>query len=131
MEQEKNPVYKDESYGQYRELFYNYNPDGNFETTVHFHEEADRLAMQQAWDTINERIEEAHRQVLEGKVSPIVYYMEKILVDPLNLSMAVGISLWRVKRHFKPHVFNKLKIKTLQKYADAFNISLEQLKNVE
>jgi hypothetical protein len=36
---------------------------------------------------------------------------------------------WRVKRHFKPEVFAKLNDKTLQKYADAFDISIAELKN--
>jgi hypothetical protein len=47
------------------------------------------------------------------------------------LSMMAGISLWRVKRHLKPRVFKRLSEKTLQKYAEAFNISIEELKNVK
>ena len=35
---------------------------------------------------------------------------------------------WRVKRHFKPRVFKKLSAKVLQKYADAFEISVAELK---
>jgi hypothetical protein len=57
--------------------------------------------------------------------------MEKNLADPLNLSMMAGISLWRVKWHQRPGVFKRLKEKTLRKYADAFNISVDQLKKVE
>ena len=64
-----------------------------------------------------------------GKVSPVVYYMEKNLLDPLNLSMMAGIDVWRVKWHFRPGVFKRLPNKILQKYADAFNISVDQLKN--
>ena len=73
----------------------------------------------------------AKDQVLAGKVSPVVYYMEKNLLDPLSLSMLSGISLWRVKRHFKPFVFKRLREKTLLKYAATFNISLDKLKKVE
>jgi hypothetical protein len=124
-------IYKDKRYGQYRELFYNYDNTGQFEKTVGFHGETDRVSLQQAWDLFHDRIEEARVKVLEGKASPIVYYMEKILADPLNLSMMAGISLWRVKRHFKPRVFNRLSEKTLRKYAEAFNVSIEELKNVK
>ena len=131
MEKEKNPVYKDNRMGQYRELLYNYNPDGNFERNVSFHGEPDRVALEQAWDFFNERTEEARQKVLSGKASPIVFYMEKIFTDPLNLSMMVGISFWRVKRHFKPGVFKKLNDKTLLKYAEVFYVSVEQLKKVE
>jgi hypothetical protein len=38
---------------------------------------------------------------------------------------------WRVKRHLKPTVFKSLSDSILKKYADAFNISIEELKNVD
>ncbi|MCX6306866.1 MAG: hypothetical protein NT040_18015 [Bacteroidetes bacterium] len=131
MEENYNPVYKDKSYGQYRELSYSYQDGGKFEKTVGFHDETDRLVLQQAWDLFRERIEDARQRVLAGKASPVVYYMEKNLLDPLNLSMMAGISLWRVKWHFKPNVFKRLSAKTLQKYAEAFNITIDQLKKVD
>jgi hypothetical protein len=131
MEQESNSVYKDNRFGKYRELLYSYGADGNYEKTVGMHDTADRVVLQQAWDLFNDRIEEARQKVLSGKVSPIVYYMEKILADPLNLSMMAGISSWRVKWHFRPKVFARLSDKTLQKYAEAFNITVEQLKTVQ
>jgi hypothetical protein len=131
MEENPNPVYKDKAYGQYRELSYSYGDAGQFEKTVGFHGEADRVILQQAWDLFKERIEDARQRVLSGKVSPVVFYMEKNLLDPLNLSMMAGISVWRVKWHFKPGVFKRLSEKTLKKYADAFNITIEQLKKIE
>ena len=131
MEETPNPVYKDKAYGQFRELSYSYQEDGTFGKTVGFHDEADRLVLQQAWDLFKERIEDARQRVHAGKVSPVVYYMEKNLLDPMNLSMMAGISLWRVKWHFKPSVFGRLKEKTLQKYATAFNITIDQLKKVD
>ncbi len=131
MEENLNPVYKDKAYGQHRELSYSYGDGGTFEKTVGFHGEADRLILQQAWDLFHERIEEARQRVLAGKASPVVYFMEKNLLDPMNLSMMAGISLWRVKWHFKPGVFKRLNDKTLQKYAEAFNITVDQLRKIE
>ncbi len=131
MDENQNPVYKDKAYGQFRELSYSYKDGGNFEKTVGFHDQVDRLVLQQAWDLFHERIEEAKQRVLAGEVSPIVYYMEKNLLDPLNLSMMAGFSVWRVKWHFRPGVFKRLKEATLQKYAVAFNITIDQLKKVE
>lgn len=131
MEDNSNPVYKDQRHGQSKELLYSYDKDGQFQRTVGFHGEPDRIILQQAWDHFNERIEDARQRVLAGKASPIVYYMEKFLADPLNLSMMAGISIWRVKWHMRPGVFKRLNEKTLKKYADAFNISIEQLKKVD
>jgi len=130
MEENNNPVYKDERYGQYRELLYYYNDEGKFEKKVGFHGEPDRVILQQAWDLFAERIEEARQKVLAGKASPIAYYMEKTLLDPMNLGLSAGISLWRVKLHLKPGPFKRLGEKTLRKYAEAFNITIEELKNV-
>ncbi len=131
MANEQNPVYKDERYGQYRELLYSYDKDGNFKKDVGFHGEPDRVILQQAWDLFNERAEEARKKVLEGKASPILYYMEKNLLNPMDLSMHAGVSLWRVKFHLKPKSFSRLSEKTLKKYAEAFNITVDQLKKVE
>jgi hypothetical protein len=131
MENETTPVYKDDRYGQSRELFYFYEEGGNYEKKVGYHPDGSRIILQQAWDLFNERIEEAKQKALAGKVSPVVYYMEKTLVSPLDLSMHTGISLWRVKRHFKPRVFKRLNDKTLAKYAEVFKVSIDQLKNIE
>ena len=79
----------------------------------------------------NERIEEAKQKVLAGKASPVVYYMEKILADPMNLSMMAGIPIWKVKLHFRPYFFKRMSEKSRKKYAEAFNISVDQLDHVE
>jgi hypothetical protein len=131
MEKESNPVYKDDSYGQYRELFYSYGDDGHFEKTVGFHGEPDRITLQQAWDFFNERTEEARQKVLAGKVSPVVYYMEKNLTDPMNLSMMAGIPIWKVKLHLKPWFFKRMGERNMKKYAEAFNITVDKLNKVE
>ncbi len=131
MEKNTDPVYKDERYGKSRELIYSYGQDGNFEKKVEFHGETVRVVAQQAWDLFNERIEEARKKVKAGKASPLVYYMEKSLADPSTLAGMAGIQLWRVKWHFRPGVFKRLNEGTLKKYAEAFQISIDQLKVVE
>jgi len=131
MEENSNPVYKDQRYGKSREMLYSYDQKGQFEKKVDFHGESVRVVAQQAWDLFNERIEEARQKVLAGKVSPVVYYMEKNLADPLTLSKMAGISVWRVKWHFRPRVFMRLNEKTLKKYAEAFQISIKQLKEIQ
>jgi hypothetical protein len=131
MEDEAKTVYKNQAYGQFRELFYSYDTDGKFEKSVGYHGESDRVTLQQAWDLFGERTEEARQKVKAGKASPILYYMEKTMVTAMDLSMHAGINVWRIKRHLKPKVFKRLNEKTLNKYAVAFNISLDQLKNVD
>jgi len=80
-------------------------------------------------DDISERMELAKADIKAGKSSPIVYFMEASKMDLGILASYVGMWQWRVKRHFKPAVFAGLSNKTLQKYADAFDIGIDQLKN--
>jgi len=117
--------------GKYNELFYSYDQEGQYDKRVGVHDNSDTLFINQFWEVSRERIEKIRQKAIAGEISPVAYYMEKNLLDPLSLSMQTGISLWRVKRHFKPLVFRRLSDTILQKYAQVFMISVEQLKRVE
>lgn len=47
------------------------------------------------------------------------------------LAAYVGMWQWRVKRHFRPKKFKTLSETVLKKYADAFGISVDELKNFD
>ena len=51
-------------------------------------------------------------------------------MDFVILSGYTGIWKWRIKRHLKPSVFNSLPNKVLSKYAKAFEITIDELKQV-
>ncbi|WP_291149079.1 hypothetical protein [Flavobacterium sp. UBA7680] len=129
---EKDKVPQDKSNltkNNVKELLYATDENGNYTTTLSTGWEPKTIALSNSIDEINERIAEAKQQVLDGEVSPIVYFMEVNKMDLTILSSYVGLWKWRVKRHFKPSVFAKLNDKILQKYADTFEISIEELKN--
>jgi hypothetical protein len=54
--------------------------------------------------------------------------MNKYFMDLPALAAGMGLAKWRVKRHFKPKVFNKLNNEMLQRYADFFNLDATELK---
>lgn len=112
-----------------RELYYATDKEGNYTTELSTGWEPKTIALSNSIQEIQERIDLAKQQVLDGKVSPLVYYMELHRMDPGILAGYMDMWVWRVKRHFKPGVFNTLKSGTLKKYADIFEISPEQLKN--
>lgn len=114
-----------------KELLYATDENGDYTTTLSTGWEPKTIALSNSIDEINERIAEAKQQVEIGEVSPICYYMELNKMDLTILSSYVGMWKWRVKRHFKPSVFSKLSNTTLQKYADAFEISIAELKNIK
>jgi hypothetical protein len=112
-----------------KELVYATDEDGNYTTTLSSGWEPKTIALSNSLDEINERIAIAKLQVLNGEVSPILYFMELNKMDISILSSYVGKWKWIVKRHFKPSVFIRLNERTLQKYADTFNISITELQN--
>lgn len=114
-----------------KELVYATDEDGNYTTALSTGWEPKAIALSNAIDDIKERAEEAKLKVQIGEISPICYYMELNKMDLTILAGYVGMWKWRVKRHFNPAIFAKLNDKILQKYADAFEISIAELKNIK
>jgi hypothetical protein len=132
MEKEKVPQDKSNlTKNNVKELLYATDENGNYTTTLSTGWEPKTIALSNSIDDINERIAEAKMQVETGEASPIYYYMELNKMDLTILASYVGLWKWRVKRHFKPEVFAKLNDKILKKYADAFDISVDELKNIK
>lgn len=112
-----------------RELCYATDEDGNYKTALSAGWKPKEIALDTALEDIKERTEEARLAVIAGELSPIAYYMELSKMDLPVLAGYVGMWQWRVKRHCKPSVFAKMNDKLLGKYAEAFNISIDELKN--
>jgi len=87
-------------------------------------------ALDVAWGDIEKRIAAAKQKVLDNEASPLLFFMEYRLMDAAILAGYTGFWQWQVKRHLKPEVFNKLSSQKLQKYAEAFNVSVEDLKSM-
>ncbi len=114
----------------FRELCYAVDENGEYTTENSTGWEPKTVALNNAIDDINERITDAKNRVIAGETSPIEYYMELHKMDVGILASYVGFWQWKVKRHFKPSVFKKLNDKTLNKYAEVFDISVEELQNI-
>ena len=115
----------------FKELCYAVDENGQYTTVNSTGWNPKKIALDNAIEEINKRIEDAKNRVLKNQTSPIEYYMELHKMDLPILASYVGLWKWRVKRHFKPKVFKKLSQKTLQKYANVFEISIDQLKHIE
>ena len=112
-----------------KELCYATDENGNYTTALSSGWEPKTIALENSIQDINERVEQARNEVKAGISSPIVYFMEVHKMDWNILASYVGMWVWRVKRHGKPSVFKKLNDKIMAKYAEAFEISVETLKN--
>jgi len=87
-------------------------------------------ALDVAWKDVEERIALAKQKVLNGEASPLLFFMEYRLMDIGILSDYTGYWKWQIKRHLKPEVFKNLSERKLQKYAEAFNVTAEDLKTM-
>lgn len=115
----------------FRELCYAVDENGEYITENSTGWDPKTIALDNAIKDIEERVNDAKQRVLNNDTSPIEYFMELHKMDIGILASYVGFWKWRVKRHFKPSVFKKLKPKTLQKYADAFDITIDELRQID
>lgn len=111
------------------EVLYVTDENDNYTTANSIGWDAKKAALEESMELIHERIEEAKQDVANHKVSPIIYFMELNKMDLQVLAAYVGMWQWRVKRHAKPKIFKTLSESVLKKYADAFGISVDELKN--
>ena len=126
----KNEVPQDDEglqQGKFRDVCYVVDENGNYTTELSTGWSPKNEAMKQAWEEVNEKVEEARRDVLSGKSSILAWHMEKNIMAVKLLSQYTGIPSRKIRKHLKPGSFSALDSATLQKYADAFNISLEEL----
>ena len=82
------------------------------------------------WDVKIKALDVAWSDIENNEASPLLYFMELKLMDIQILSAYTRFWKWQVKRHLKPGVFEKLSVGKLQKYATAFDVTVEELKNV-
>lgn len=113
-----------------KEVVYAVDKNGKYTTELSTGWKVKSTALDLAWEDIQQRIENARQKVLQNLASPILYFMELRLMDPAIVSAYTGFWRWTIKQHLKPAVFNKLSQKKLQLYADAFNVTVEELKTM-
>ena len=78
----------------------------------------------------SQELETIRQQVLAGQLSPLDYHMQINLFDVKLLSSYTGIPKRLIKKHLKPENFNQLDEETLKKYAEVFEITIQDLKEI-
>lgn len=103
---------------------------GNYVTELSTGWEVKVTALDAAWQDIEQRVKDAKQKVLNNEVSPLLFFMELRLMDIGIVAAYTGFWKWTIKRHLKPALFKKLPDRTLKIYADAFNVTVEELKTM-
>ena len=130
MKKENVPQYDENLLNGIKEIQYAVDENGNYTEVKSSGWEPKNSALKQAVNLVDEIIEDARQQVLEGEKSPIFFYMYLKQMDLKILKEESGFSKFMIRRHFKPLIFKKLSNVTLNKYAEVFGVQKEQLCNV-
>ena len=113
-----------------KEVCYATDDSGKYVTELSKGWDIKITALDVAWQDIEGRIAAAREKVLNGEHSPLLFFMERGLMDIGILAGYTGFWKWQIKRHLKPDVFRKLPQRKIQRYAEVFNISVDDLKNM-
>ncbi len=113
-----------------KEVCYAVDGSGKYVTELSRGWEIKINALDVAWNDIEGRKATAKEKVFRNEVSPLLFFMERALMDITILAGYTGFWKWQIKRHLRPEVFNKLSDKKLQRYADVFNVGIEDLKSM-
>ena len=113
-----------------KEVVYAVDSSGKYSTELSTGWDVKTKALDLAWKDIEKRIEAARQKVSNNQASPILYFLELRLMDMGILAAYTGFWKWTIKKHLKPTAFKNLSQQKLQKYANAFNVSVEELKTM-
>lgn len=106
---------------------YALNSKGEYELIPDFVWQPVNVVNHQAWQEIEKNIAASKNKIAAGRVSCLHYYMTASQMDTGLLAQYTGQPRWKVCLHLLPFIFNRLSAKTLQKYAELYKISPEDL----
>ena len=113
-----------------KEVYYATDESGKYVTELSKGWEIKIKALDAAWEEIKIRMAKAREKIANKEASPLLFFMERDLMDISILADYTGFWKWQIKRHLVPEVFENLPDKKLKRYADVFNVRIEDLKNL-
>lgn len=117
--------------GKLAKLYYATDEKGHYVKVNSIGWEPETVAMQQAWDVVNDEVEEALQKVIAGKASPLLYFIKKNIMTIPMVAGYAGSFGFMVRLHCLPFFFDRLSRKKLEKYAYTFRITVEELIDIE
>jgi hypothetical protein len=117
--------------GKIRDVCYVVDKDGHYTRALSKGWIPKNEAIKLAWEEIYKHAEGTRVKVLEGKLSPIAFYMELNMMDIAILANYMEIPKRKVRKHIYMKGFNRLTPELLSRYADVLNITPEELVDAE
>lgn len=113
-----------------REVCYATDSEGKYVTELSSGWAVKNAALDAAWQDIEERVARARDKVLKGEASPLLFFMERRLMDMPTLAAYTGFWKWRIRKHLTAKGFAGLSGRRLSRYAEAFAVSVDDLKSM-
>jgi hypothetical protein len=113
-----------------KEVQYATDESGKYTTALSQGWDVKAGALDVAWEDIAERVAAAKEKVLRGESSPLLFFMELKLMDAGVLAGYTGFWKWQIRRHLRPAVFKRLSERKLRRYAEVFEVSVNELNSM-
>ena len=117
--------------GKLAKLYYATDAKGHYTKVNSIGWEPETVAMEQAWDVVHAEVELARKKVIEGKASPVLYYLKKNIMNVPMVAGYMGTFGFMVRLHMLPAFFRRLSKKQLERYAYTFRITVKELLDIE
>ena len=130
MRDQEVPQDDNETYHGAKRAVYATHDDGEYGVVASSGWAVEEEATMQAVAELERLADDAYEDCEVGEASPLAFHMYDKRLDLLSLSQATGLFQWRIKRHFRAPVFNKLSDKLLLIYADVMGISVQELQQL-
>jgi len=117
--------------GGHRKAIYARGADGKLHIVQSAGWEVEEIVTRQAVEDLDRLAADARQRVIAGQTSTLEYHMHRVRMDVPLLSQVTGLWQWRIRRHFRPDVFQGLSARLLKRYGDAMGLTVDQLQKAE
>ncbi|MGP9824514.1 hypothetical protein ACT048_08520 [Ectopseudomonas khazarica] len=119
------------TYGGHSKLVYAVDESGHYQCAQSDGWEPEAYATQLAVAELEAQEAEALAQWRRGERSPLKCLMYRYRMDEPALAQITGLWQWRVRRHFRPDIYRRLSTSVLVRYAEAFGLTVDELRRYQ
>ena len=130
MDEDQVPQDRSRTYGGHQKLLYAKSARGDYKAVTSSGWGAEEAVTIAAVEELERLARETWLAASNGDVAPLQYHMYARRMDITLLAQVTGLFQWRIRRHFKPHIFAKLSDALLARYSDALGVEVAALKQL-
>ncbi len=130
MKKDEVPQEVSRTYGGMQKLMYAVDDDGSYVGVKSVGWDVETYATVAAVEAFERLRDEALEAARAGRGTPLEYHMNDRRMDLATLAGATGLAKWRIKRHLRPAIFERLPPRILERYAHAMGLDVATLSSL-